>query len=142
MGGISKEQFAQVLELVSIQLAKPKGDKGDKGDKPKKGVDFWTKEDIEILVSMVHNRVKIPKAGKDFYTKEDREKMVRDVAKGFAKLFKSKLGEIKKYNTTIIRKAAASDTTGLVQGVGVGKITVSKSEPLNPSEGDLWVDIR
>ena len=162
--GMSKEQFAEVLQAVSYHLEKPKGDKGEPGENgmtPERGKDYWTKKDIQVLISSVAKQVPIPKRGKDYWTKSDMDFVVNEAFKKIVvpKPYVPKKGKdfytkaerkeliveiVSKLNKTIESrlKTVKADTTGFVRGDGVSRITVGPTAPVAPQEGDLWVELK
>lgn len=162
------------LVIVEMLLQALKGDDGytpvkDKdyfdGKTPQKGVDYWTKEEIEAVIDSVASKVavkrgkdywtkddvrfviesatkgvKVPKVGKDFYTKEEKQKLVGEVIKQVTKDFKQQLKGLSRGGDVVIQRKGEK-ALGYIIGEGVAKITVSTLPPTNPKEGDLWVKL-
>lgn len=55
-------------DFTPEQLAALKGEKGDKGDTPKKGVDYFTPEDIETVATEAAKKVDVSAGGTNDYT--------------------------------------------------------------------------
>ena len=107
--------FQKKVELNTTQYLKKET------DKTKSEIDSLARE-MFVELSKIKSLIKEP----DF----------SEVNKKFGE-FESKLAEIANKP-----ESPAPDLSNLIVGDGVSKITVSRSAPSNPQQGDLWVEIR
>jgi len=79
------QKMGKAANFVLGFLDEIKGDKGDDGYTPKKGQDYYTKEEIASVVKEIQDSIRIPEDGKtpirgeDYFTDEDISSMVEDV---------------------------------------------------------------
>ena len=73
------------LESLGEKLKGKDGQKGDKGDMPKKGVDYFTPEEINDIQEYVQSQIRIPKdgytpiKGTDYFTPDEINSIVSQV---------------------------------------------------------------
>lgn len=72
------QMFTNGVVKVRIEGAEIVTIKGDKGDKPVKGKDYWTKDDVDLLVKTIAPIAK-PKYGKDYFTNSERERWISEI---------------------------------------------------------------
>jgi hypothetical protein len=166
-GGISSKQFSEILGVIATYLEKPKGDKGDKGDTvkgdkgtpgkhavtPKKGKDYYTKNEKRALVEEIYGLIHTPQKGLDYYTKAEKQEIIDQAVKivqrgvytptrGVDYMGEEDLTWIdNKIKEIIPELPPPVDTSKFMVGVNTKTLTVSKAAPLNPAENDLWVNI-
>ncbi len=161
-GGFSKEQFADVLALVTLHLEKPKGDKGDMPSKeeleavidplipkhvperfiPQKGVDYYTDEDTRVLVERIMALIHTPKVGEDYFTEEDKKSIVAtavEIVKSGILPNASLAPEEWTRIEEMVKAVEPGDLSRFVIGVGTRTLTVAPTAPEDGQEGDLWV---
>lgn len=159
-GGLSKEQFAEVLAIVSSNLEKPKGDKPvagvdfelpKDGKTPVKGEDYWTAEDERVLIEKLTDLIHTPKKGEDYYTPAEKQEVIDSaITKVQEGIHVPKRGEDYMHDEDWVRITAKiqelvkalspTNAEKFIVGVGTHTITVSDKEPENPQEGDIWLD--
>lgn len=155
-GGLSTAQFGELLTIVANYLQKPQGEKGEPGDDgktPEKGIDYWTEEDIRVLIAKMSEVIHTPKKGEDYLTEEEIDDLVSSLIVKFKEQYSQpERGvdymneEDKMWIEDLLREMTKANQDGsqgpFIMGVGTKKLTVSNTAPESPEEGDLWVDTR
>lgn len=126
----SLETMARAQDLIATFITKLEGPKGDAGYTPKKGKDYFTKEEIDKFLKEV-----TPKKGEDYYTEQEIE--------AFKEAITPKKGT--DYNDgkdgyTPIKGKDYFDGRDGVDGKDARVFYhVGKTAPKNAQIGDLWL---
>jgi hypothetical protein len=73
------------ININGAEKVEIKGDKGEKGEKPKKGVDYFTPQELSEFTQRIQRAIRVPQDGKtpikgeDYFTAEEVEGFVNDV---------------------------------------------------------------